>query len=185
LIDVVIFFANDPKLPPEKEPFPNRVIFLAAFDTGIDAKSQPKYWPGEFELLTKNLPDDAYWGVAASVPQKNGGQWIRVEVKPPRPVGAHTKLRFRYHLTGVESMTVQMFDATDQDNRHIRLADCPTGKWMTQYLDFSKDARKNDGKETPFAAGHQVDDIFFFLPADAPKDARLLVDEIVLYDAGK
>ena len=51
LIDDVIFFADDPDLPPEKEPFPNRVIFLAAFDTGIDAKSKPKYWPGEFEIV--------------------------------------------------------------------------------------------------------------------------------------
>jgi hypothetical protein len=34
-------------LPPEKEPFPNRVIFLAAFDTG----PKEKYWPGDFEIV--------------------------------------------------------------------------------------------------------------------------------------
>ena len=30
----------------DTEPFPNRVIFLAAFDTG----PKEKYWPGEFEI---------------------------------------------------------------------------------------------------------------------------------------
>jgi hypothetical protein len=48
-IDDVIFFAEDPDLSADKEPFPNRVIFLAAFDTGTDAKSKPKYWPGELD----------------------------------------------------------------------------------------------------------------------------------------
>ncbi len=49
-LDDVIFFDDDPDMPRETEPFPNRVIFLAAFDTGIDPKSKPKYWPGEFEV---------------------------------------------------------------------------------------------------------------------------------------
>jgi hypothetical protein len=181
-IDDVIFFANDPKLPPEKEPFPKRVVFLAAFDTGTDPASKAKYWPGEFDLVTKNLPADSYWGVAKATPKAGIGKWIRVEVRPPRPVGAHTKLRFRYHLTGAKRMTVQMFDATDQDNRHIRLADCREGEWTTQYLDFSKDSRKNDGRETPFKAGNKVDDIFFFVDGGG-EDVQLLVDELVLYDA--
>jgi hypothetical protein len=130
------------------------------------------------------LPEDSYWGVAASVPRKEGGPWVRLEVQPPRPVGAHTKLRFRYHLTGTKALTVQMFDATAQDNRHIRLADCRAGEWTTQYLDFTKDSRRNDGSDAPFTAGHKVDDLFFFLEG-ADKDARLLIDEVVLYDAGE
>ena len=64
LIDDVIFFANDPRLPPEPEPFPNRVIFLAAFDTGEKAK----YWPGDFEIVEKDLPPDSYWRVARAEP---------------------------------------------------------------------------------------------------------------------
>jgi hypothetical protein len=180
-LDDIIFFANDPALKPEPEPFPNRVIFLAAFDTGTDAKAKPKYWPGDFNILTKGTPKDSYWGVAQSVP-KDKGHWIRLEVAPPRPVGEHTKLRFRYHLTGVKSMTVQLFDATDQDNRHIVLKDCQQGAWTTQYLDFTKDSKKNDGKQTPFAAGHKVDDLFFLIDGD--QNAQLLVDEVVLFDAG-
>src|SRR5262245_58608504 len=126
-LDDIIFFAEDPKQPPEKEPFPNRVIFLAAFDTG----PKEKYWPGDFEIVEKGLPTDSYWRVARAVPRKNGdkGKWIRLQIAPPRPVGEWTRLRFRYHLSGASAMTVQVFDATDQDNRHIRLTGLKQGEW--------------------------------------------------------
>jgi hypothetical protein len=185
-IDDVIFFANDPDLPPEPEPFPNRVIFLAAFDTGATAQEMPKYWPGEFEMATRDLPAGSFWNVARAVPQKNAqGKWIRLQIAPPRPVGTHTKLRFRYHLTGASQMTVQMFDLTDQDNRHVRLRDLKPGAWQTVYLDFTRDARRNDGRDTPLAASHLVDDLFFLVQPAGEGEVDLLVDEVVLYDAGK
>jgi hypothetical protein len=181
-LDDVIFFAEDPKRPPEKEPFPNRVIFLAAFDTG----EKEKYWPGEFEIVEKGLPADSYWRVARAVPRKEGkGKWVRLQINPPRPVGEQTRLRFRYHLTGASALTVQVFDATDQDNRHVRLKGLKTGEWATAYLDFTADGKRNDGKDTPFAAGHKVDDLFFFVEPEGKGEANLLVDEVVLYDAGK
>jgi len=187
LIDDVIFFAEDPALPPEKEPFPNRVIFLAAFDTGIDPKSKPKYWPGEFEIITraKGAPEGSYWGVAKAVPQKDGkGKWIRLQVEPPRPVGARTKLRFRYHLSGASAMTVQVFDLTDGDNRHIKLTGLKPDAWAWANLDFTTDGKRNDGKQTPFAAGHKVDDVFFFVTPEGDKEVNLHIDEVTLYDAG-
>jgi acetyl esterase/lipase len=188
LLDDIIFFDDDPDLPREKEPFPNRVIFLAAFDTGIDAKSKPKYWPGEFEVLTKTkgAPYDSYWGVAQAVPHEpTKGKWIRLQIKPDRTVGARTKLRFRYHLSGATEMTVQVFDVTDQDNRHIRMRNLKEGAWQWAILDFAKDARRNDGGDTPFAAGHTVDDLFFFVQPAAGKDVQLYVDEVTLFDAAK
>jgi len=180
-IDDVIFFAHDPALPPEPEPFPNRVILLAAFDTG----PKEKYWPGEF-TIAENPPAGAYWRAARSVPRKgDGAQLIVLPIAPPRPVGAHTKLRFRYHLTGASSMTVQIFDATVQDNRHIRLNDLKQGEWTTQYLDFARDARRNDGTaDSPFTAGNLVDDLFFFVEGEGARSAMLFVDEVVLFDAG-
>jgi arylsulfatase A-like enzyme len=181
-IDDVIFFADNPELPPEKEPFPNRVIYLAAFDTG----PKEKYWLGEFELAESGLPADSYWKVARAIPRKEGGgKWMRLQIEPPRPVGAHTKLRFRYHLTGASSMTVQIFDATAQDNRHINLGGLQQGAWTTLYLNFTKDSKRNDGSAGPFAAGNLVDDLFFFLPPDAGQQVNLLIDEVVLYDAGQ
>jgi len=176
-LDDVIFFANDPTLPPEPELFPKRVIFLAAFDTG----PKEKYWPGGFELGEKP-PEGAWWRAARSVPRKDGrGQLIQLQIAPPRPVGAHTKLRFRYHLTGASTMTVQIFDATAQDNRHINLTGLKQGEWTTQYVDFTRDSRRNDGTSGPFTAGNLVDDLFFFVPGKA----TLWVDEVVLYDAGE
>ena len=186
VIDDVIFFATDPDLPPEPEPFPNRVLFLAAFDTGATAAEKAKYWPGEFELVTRDLPDGSYWNAARAGPQRNAkGKWLRLQIAPPRPVGAHTKLRFRYHLTGASQMTVQIFDLTDNDNRHIRLRNLKPGAWQTVYLDFSQDARRNDGRDTPFAAGHLVDDLFFFVQPEGDREVDLLIDEVVLFDAGK
>ena len=86
-----------------------------------------------------------------------------LEIKPVRQVGARTKLRFRYHLTGASALTVQIFDATDQDNRHINLKDLKRGAWHWAILDYTEDAKRNDGNDTPFAAGHKVDDLFFFV----------------------
>jgi hypothetical protein len=187
-LDDVIFFDDDADMGREAEPFPNRVIFLAAFDTGIDPKSKPRYWPGAFEVVTKSrgAPDDSYWGVAQAVPHKETkGKWIRLEVKPPRPVGAHTKLRFRYFLSGTSAMTVQLFDVTDGDNRHIHLKGLTEGTWQWAILDFTKNARRNDGKETPLASGHRVDDLFFFVKSESGKDVQLYVDEVTLFDAGQ
>jgi hypothetical protein len=185
-IDDVIFFDADPDMPAEKEPFPNRVIFLAAFDTGIDPKSREKYWPGDFEIVTKGLPADSYWGVAKAVPRKDAkGKWIRLQIKPERPVGERTKLRFRYHLSGASAMTVQVFDLTDKDNRHIRMKSLKQDAWQWANLDFTADGKRNDGKDTPFAAGHKVDDIFFFVEPEGDKEVTLLIDEVTLYDAGR
>jgi hypothetical protein len=188
LIDDVIFFADDPDLPPENEPFPNRVIFLAAFDTGIDPQSKPKYWPGEFEIVTrgKGAPEGSYGGVARAVRRLEGrGKWIRLQIAPARPVGARTKLRLRYHLTGASATTAQVFDLTDNDNRHIRLEGLTSGSWQTIYLDLTTNARRNDGGSTPFAAGHEVDDLFFFVEPAGDQEAELFIDEVVLYDAGR
>jgi hypothetical protein len=188
IIDDVIFFAEDPALPPEKEPFPNRVIFLASFDTGSDARSKPKYWPGEFDIPTPPMgaPAGSYWGVARAVPRRDAkGKWIRLQIAPPRPVGERTKLRLRYHLTGASAMTAQVFDATDNDNRHVRLPGLKQGQWETLYLDFTADGKRNDGTSTPFAAGHKVDDLFFFVEPEGGKEVDLYVDEVVLYDAGR
>jgi pimeloyl-ACP methyl ester carboxylesterase len=70
IVDDLLFFAEDPALPPEPEPFPNRVIFLAAFDTGNDPKSKDKYYPGAMEIPSrKETPAGSYWNAAKAVPR--------------------------------------------------------------------------------------------------------------------
>jgi hypothetical protein len=179
-LDDVIFYANDPALPPDKEPFPNRVIFLASFDTG----PKEKYWPGDFEIV-EQPPANAYWRAAKSVPRRDGkAVMVRLQIHPPRPVGARTKVRFRYHLTGASEMTVQIFDATVQDNRNVILRGCEAGKWTTACVDLTADACRNDGTRDTFRAGNNVDDLFFFVPSQAGREPTLFVDEVVLFDAG-
>lgn len=82
-------------------------------------------------------------------------------------------------------MTVQLFDVTDKDNRHIHLKGLKEGAWQWAILDFTKDSKRNDGKDTPFAAGHKVDDIFFFVKPEKDKEVKLYVDEVTLFDAGR
>ena len=74
---------------------------------------------------------------------------------------------------------------TDQDNRHIHMRDLKEGAWQWAILDFTKDAKRNDGGNTPFAAGHKVDDLFFFVEPDGDEEVELFIDEVVLYDAAK
>ena len=57
------------------------------------------------------------------------------------------------------------------------------GAWKTLYLDFTRDAKRNDGGDTPFAAGHLVDDLFFFVEPESGDNVDLHIDEVVLYDA--
>ena len=79
---------------------------------------------------------------------------------------------------------VMMFDATVQDNRTIRIDDPVLGAWTAAVLDFTRDSRRNSGDMTPFNPGNRVDDIFFFPGFVSPGEAELLLDEVVLYDAG-
>ena len=110
---------------------------------------------------------------------------IRLSIAPPRPVGEHTKLRFRYFLRNSTSFTAQLFDLTAMDNRHIRLSGLKADEWSTLHLYFTRDSRRNDGSDGCLEAGHKVDDLFFFLDPEAGPRAELIVDEVVLYDAAR
>jgi hypothetical protein len=111
---------------------------------------------------------------------------VSLPIEPPRPVGERTRLRFRYHLTGASAMTVQVFDATVQDNRHVRLSELKQDVWTTLYVDLTRDAHRNDGApNSPFTAGNLVDALFFFVEGDGAQKALLYLDEVVLYDAGE
>ncbi len=172
--------ASPPTWSPALEPFPRGIVYHAAFDAGTKAE----HWPGDFELV-EAPPPGANWRAARSVPRKDGaGTFVSLPIQPPRPVGLHTKLRFRYHLTGARALTVQVFDATVQDNRHVRLESLREGAWTTVQVDLTRDSRRNDGTSpSPFPAGYLVDDIFFFVGGPGAASAVLHLDEVVLFDA--
>jgi hypothetical protein len=148
----------------------------------VERKDIPRY-PGNTTAL----------GVGARPYKKFSAIMTGINPVPGPRMGKVNKLYLRYRLSGSTDATFQHFslssndniDLTDMDNRHIRLSGLKEGVWRTCYLDFTKNARRNDGTSTPFAAGHRVDDIFFFVKADGGTQPELLIDEVVLYDAGK
>lgn len=92
-------------------------------------------------------------------------------------------MHFRYLVRGISRLQVMLFDLTAMDNRHIVMETPVQGRWLEADLDFSRDSRRNDGTADIFAPGHRVDDIFFF-SLEAEPGCELLIDDVVLYDAG-
>ena len=181
ILDDVIFFAVEPNLPPEPEPFPKRVMFLAAFDTGIDPASRGKFFPGKFDPVSgREAPRGSYWVVAKAVPAEDAkGSQVLLEMKPARSVGPNTKLRFRYWVKGSDGIRVALRDATGAKERIVKLTGCKQAEWVTRYVTFSEDEKFVGGGK--FAVGNKVDMVTFTVPAAA----ELYVDEVVLFDAGK
>lgn len=183
IVDDLIFFADDPNLPPEPEPFPRRVIFLAAFDTGVAPKVRAKYWPGQFEPVSgSEAPRASYWVVAKAVPGADGSRsHVFLEIKPPRHVGPNTKLRFRYWLKGTDIIQIVLHDATAKKDRVVSATGCKQGKWTTKYVTFSDNERLTDGSK--MAVGNKIDSLAFVVPLTP--GVELYVDEVVLFDAAK
>jgi hypothetical protein len=182
IMDDPILFAEDPALPPEPEPFPRRVMFLAAFDTGIDARSLPKYYPGRFEIVTDKAPPGSYWGVAKAMPDEDSGAVsVVLEMKPLRTAGPNTKLRFRYWLKGADSMGVALHDVRGEHVLAESLQHCCQGTWTTKYVTFKRGKVEPDlGRRLP--VGTLLDKLVFLVSG---KNAELYIDEVVLFDAGE
>src|SRR5262249_33666735 len=100
IIDDIVLYDAAP--PGEKRLFPARLHFTGWFDTG----KQGKEWPGDFEGVAKKKPHT--WRAAKSVPHKDGGSWLRVHLRGERPLGEKTRLRFLYHLTGMNDVRIAL-----------------------------------------------------------------------------
>ncbi len=155
-----------------------RVVRLWRFEAGV-----AELPVGGFTRAT-DLVDGAPAHVAAAGRTRDGGSLlVQLPVPPRLPVGTPARLRFRCRLVGAAKLTVQKFDVTVQDHRHIELPDLPNGTWLAFEPDFTRESRRNDGTRDAFAAGHTVDDAFFFVLGAGP-DARLWVDGVTLYRPG-
>ncbi|HVR72699.1 MAG TPA: nucleoside hydrolase [Planctomycetota bacterium] len=96
---------------------------------------------------------------------------------PGPPMGARTRLSFRCFLEGSSALRVQIYSLTNGYHRALTLRDLAAGSWQTLTVDMTA-ARRPDGSGGPLAADERIDDIQFY----ADLGARLLVDDIVLYD---
>jgi hypothetical protein len=97
---------------------------------------------------------------------------------PGPPMGANTRLSFRYRLERADTIRVQIFSLSSDYHRQLILTGLPQGIWKSAAVDMTT-ARRPDGSGGPLAADERIDDIQFYVPPEA----ELLIDDIVLYDA--
>src|SRR5438552_13410369 len=114
----------------------------------------PDYaWFGPAE--TKNIP--RYPGNVTALgvserPYKNFSALMTGINPVPGPrMGKVNHLYLRYYLEGGSEATFQYFSLTREDNNHIRVTGLTEGKWSELTLNFTRDARRNDGSDQPFA----------------------------------
>jgi inosine-uridine nucleoside N-ribohydrolase len=169
--DIMLFDAAEAN---ERRPFPQRVVFTGSFDTG----KQGKEWPGIFDIVSDK---GWFWRAAKSVPHtESGGTWIRIDLRGQRPLGETTHLAFRYHVTGTERARIVLANRSATKEHIIELNGLKQDGWQLAVLDFAA-ARGPDGKAHPPRRGEMVEEIHFLLP----RGGELLLDEVVLYEAGK
>ena len=97
---------------------------------------------------------------------------------PGPPMGANTRLSFRYWLQGTDTLRVQIYSLTKNYHRFLTLTNLPQGSWQSAAVDMTH-TRRPDGSGGPLAADERIDDIQFYITPDA----ELVIDDIVLYDA--
>jgi hypothetical protein len=97
---------------------------------------------------------------------------------PGPPMGARTRLSFRYWLSGSDKICAQIYSLSNNYHRRLELTGLDQGEWRSADIDLTQ-ARRPDGSGGPLATDERIDDIQFYIdPA-----AELLIDDIVLYDA--
>jgi inosine-uridine nucleoside N-ribohydrolase len=164
--DVVLYEAA---APGETRPFPQRLLFTGWFDTG----KQGQEWPGDFEIVAHEKPRT--WKAAASVLNADtGAPWVRLSLRGGRRLGPVTELFFRYRLTGADAVRVELHDTRTGLTLRGGLKEPARETWSEATLSFRTPP---DGGSTE----RTVDEVRFLLP----KEARLLVDDVLLYVPGE
>ncbi|HEY0552595.1 MAG TPA: hypothetical protein VGF13_23550 [Verrucomicrobiae bacterium] len=97
---------------------------------------------------------------------------------PGPPMGANTRLSFRYWLEGTDTLRVQIHSLSKGYHRFLTLTNLPQGSWQSAAVDLTQ-ARRRDRSGGALAEDERIDDLQFYI---AP-EAELIIDDIVLYDA--
>lgn len=159
--DIVLYEASAEK---ETRPFPKRIFFTGWFDTG----KQGQEWPGSFEIVAKAKP--ATWKAARAVVQpKASGNWIRLDLRGPRPIPENAELRFLYLVT-LDAVGELKLVTQQKGNLVVGPVRFLAGKWREGVVSFPSQQ----------AAGMQVTEVVFLVPADID----LHVDDVLLYQSG-
>ena len=139
------------------------MIFTGGFDTG----KQGKEWPGDFEII-RHDPPRTWDAVRAVENPATSAPWIRIHLRGRRPLGRRSRLRFDYMLSR-GTLRVELADTKTDQTHALAMSDLIVGSWATASLDFK------------VPGGAQADEIRFL----AEKGAKLLVDDVLLYEPGE
>jgi inosine-uridine nucleoside N-ribohydrolase len=163
--------------------FPARVHTFEDYQTDIE-----KRWWMCGKLETKDVPVPGGRACRAVLTQdfddKQGDaatvyRAVIFNPVPGPPMGPNTRLRFKYKLAGTDALRVQLYSLSNGYHRYLSVAGLEQGKWLDGCVDMTQ-MRRPDGTGGPLAADERIDDIQFYVD---PR-AELLIDDVVLYDAG-
>jgi inosine-uridine nucleoside N-ribohydrolase len=164
--------------------FPARVHAFEDYETDIE-----KRWWMCGKLETKDVPVSGGRACRAVLTQdfddRQGqlGTMYRAVIfnpVPGPPMGPNTRLKFKYKLTGTDTLRVQLYSLTNGYHRYLSVGGLGQGKWLDGCVDMTK-MRRPDGSGGALAADERIDDIQFYVD---PR-AELLIDDVVLYDAAR
>jgi purine nucleosidase len=162
--------------------FPVRVHACEDYDTDIE-----KRWWMCGKAETKDLRPGGVRAQRAVLTQdfddKQGatGQMYRAVIfnpVPGPPMGPNTRLRFRYKLTGTDTIRVQLYSLSNGYHRYLSVSGVEQGKWLDGCVDMTH-MRRPDGTGGALAKDERIDDIQFYVD---PR-AELLIDDVILYEA--
>ncbi len=176
--------------PVESDGLPLRVHVFEDYETEIE-----KRWWLRGVTETNNLPP----GSSDSVPNRRAcrasltrdfddkmGDPTRAykavifNPVPGPPMGANTRLSFRYWLSGTQTLRVQIYSLSKGCHRFLTLTNLPEQTWKSITVDMTR-ARRPDGSGGPLSEDERIDDIQFYIAAEA----ELVIDDIVLYEPGR
>lgn len=177
--------------PPREEKNPSKLIDRGAFPVRIHAFEdyetdiERRWWmsglvqPGEVgtgkricrDMLTQDF-DDRQGDL------KTMYRAVIFNPVPGPPMGPRTRLSFRYKLQGTSTLRVQLYSLTNGYHRYLSLHGLEQGKWLDGCVDMT-DMHKPDGMGGPLAKDERIDDIQFYVPANA----NVWIDEMTLYEA--
>jgi hypothetical protein len=91
-------------------------------------------------------------------------------------MGETTHLRFRYRLTGADSMRVVLMNRSAKDTHTVELRSLEKDKWVEMTIDFTHATRGNSASGP--RKGDRVDEVRFLLP----RGAELQIDDVLLFE---
>lgn len=174
--------AAEPGAQAPAERMPRRVHVIEDFETDIE-----KRWWLAGAIETVNVPPGSRRACRGTTSKdfddRMGDPQTRYTAVvfnpvPGPPMGANTRLRFRYWLRGTDRLRVQIFSLTNNYHRRLELVGLPVGSWQWGSVDMTR-LRRPDGSGGPLSEDERIDDIQFYVDLSA----ELIIDDIVLYDA--